>query len=109
MSQKKKIDFFKKRLKEKVYRIKMKCNGYKFQVSKETFINEFGFHPPCFMTFPSFDDYFRVGDIEKVMSNLYGEESVRENENEIHSHLKKWKLFSKIVQKWMSVMMIMDI
>ena len=77
----------------------MKCNGYKFQVSEESFIKEFGFHPPCFMTFPSFDDYLRVGDIEKVMSNLYGEESVRENENEFYNHLQKMEIILKDCSK----------
>ena len=42
-----------------------KRNGYKFQVSNEFFDEEFVFHPPAFSTFPSFEDYLKVGDIEE--------------------------------------------
>ena len=67
----------------------MKCNGYKFQVSKEYFDKEFVFHPACFMSFPSFEDYLRVGDIEELMNNIYNKKSVREDEEEFYNHLKK--------------------
>ena len=67
----------------------MKSNGDTFQVSKEYFDDEDNYYPACFMSFPSFADYLRVGDIEKLMNDIDNKKRIRENEDIFYNYLKK--------------------
>ena len=64
-----------------------KRNGYTIQVSEEVLDGDFCF--PSFLTFPSFDDYQKVINIEELMYKLYNKKSIRKDEEKFYKHLKK--------------------
>ena len=72
-----------------------KRNAYTFQVSKEFFDEKFDIHPAVFLTFPSFEHYLKVADIEDLMDDLYNIKGIREDEEEFCNHLEKKRKYSQ--------------
>ena len=68
---------FKKGLKKIFYRIKngwyskkTKHNGYTIEVADGFYPEDGSYHQPYYLTFPSFEDYRKVGDIEMEIYEL---------------------------------------
>ena len=68
---------------------KTKHNGYTIEVADGFYLEDGSYHQPYYLTFPSFEDYRKVGDIEMEIYELNNKKSIRENEVIFYKYLSK--------------------
>ena len=66
-----------------------KHNGYSIEVADGFYLEDRSYHQPYYLTFPSFEDYCKVGDIEMEIYELNNKKSIRENEVIFYKYLSK--------------------
>ena len=65
-----------------------KRNGYTIELP-ERIINDDDCYEEIYITFPSFDDYQKILNIEELMYKLHIKKSIRKDEEKFYKHLKK--------------------
>ena len=75
---------------------KMKHNGYTIEVADGFYIEDGSYHQPYDLTFPSFEEYRKVGDIEMEIYELNNKKSIRENEIIFYKYLKNRKTSERL-------------